>query len=165
MSPRSPFLIDVSDLARRPGRVRPVTIESPAEWAVGLSRTLPEPPLVASLELAPAAGGVLVRGRVRFTAEHTCHRCLDPVREVMSIDVSELFAEPGVDEDAEYAVVGEELDLEPLIRDEILLAMPLLPTCAGECAGPAAGAPAVDEDAADETGSPFAGLRDLFEQD
>ena len=41
---------------------------------------------------------------------------------------------PDADEDA-YPLVDDELDLEPLVRDAVLLELPLAPLCREDCAG------------------------------
>ncbi len=71
------------------------------------------------------------------------------------------------DEDADYVIDGLELDLEPILRDELLLALPLSPTCGPGCKGVVdaaktglnTGTPDDDGDSS----SPFAVLRDLLE--
>lgn len=135
-------------------------------WAVDTSRTVADPPLHTELDLAPMSGGLLVRGRVHVRAEHTCHRCLDTITEDMEIEVAQLFSDPGIDEDADYEVAGDELDVEPMIRDEVLLGMPLLPECVGECVGPGVvelTAASAEGDGAAPEANPFAVLQDLFD--
>jgi uncharacterized protein len=39
------------------------------------------------------------------------------------------------DEDEAYPFDGDELDLEPLVRDAVLLDLPLAPLCSPECRG------------------------------
>jgi uncharacterized protein len=163
MAERSPFVVNVADLLRPDAPPRSVDVRAPAEWSLELSRTLPDPPLVAVLELAAVGGGLLARGTVRVTVEHVCHRCLDPIVEELDVNVAQLYADPALDEDPDYELAGDEIDLEPMIRDEVLLAMPLLPVCGDDCPGTVPGAPEVED--ADTSGSPFAALRDLWENE
>ena len=160
---RSPFLVNVADLARPSARPRSLAVETPVEWVLELSRTLPSPPLTATLRLARMSGGLLVTGSVDVAVEHVCHRCLQTTRDDLHVTVGQLYATPGVDDDAEYELVGDEIDLEPMIRDEVLLAMPLLPTCGDDCPGPPHETGVVDESEA--PGSPFAVLEGLFDDD
>lgn len=133
------------------------------EWVLELSRTLLDPPLVAALTLAPMSGGLLVTGSVDVAVEHVCHRCLRTTATDLQAAVGQLYANPGVDDDAEYELVGDEIDLEPMIRDEVLLAMPLLPTCGDDCPGPPREEGVVES--RDESRSPFAVLEGLFDDD
>ena len=73
---RSPFVVDVSDLLGRDVPPRPVVVEAVVDWRLEMSRILPDPPLVADLSVAAIPGGILVRGEVCFSVEHTCRRCL-----------------------------------------------------------------------------------------
>lgn len=82
--------------------------------------------------------GVLVTGLARATLSGECSRCLTAVSEELEFDVQELYAyadkaDPD-DEDASV-MVGELVDLEPLIRDEVLLDLPFMPLCRPDCLG------------------------------
>ena len=161
----SPFRVVVSDL--NPGDARPFAVETPADYAVELARVAPESGVRAEVELRAISGGVMVDGTVAYRMELTCHRCLTAWTEDGRRRILQLV-EPPTAEDAEYTLEGEELDLEPLVRDEVTLALPIAPQCREDCAGlcPTCGAdlntdacPGHDE----EPVSPFAGLRDLLE--
>jgi uncharacterized protein len=131
-----------------------------------MSRILPEPELTADLTLAPMPGGLLVRGPLTARVRHVCHRCLDEWEEDVELSVAELFASPNDASEDDYVLEGDELDVEPLLRDEVLLAMPLVPTCGEDCRG-LVEAPESDLNTggpeASESRSPFAVLKDLFE--
>jgi uncharacterized protein len=163
---RSPFVQPIGDLLRARAQARDVDIVASVEWAVELSRVLPEPALDAALTLNPMPGGILVRGSVRGTARHTCHRCLDEMDEAFEVSVAQLFVDPESATEDDYVIEGDELDLEPVLRDEVLLAMPLVPSCGDQCPG------LVDESEtdlntevpeADDLRSPFSVLKDLFD--
>ena len=166
----SPFLVAVADVAR--GRVdrRDVTIEAAVDWKITLSQLDPTEPLVADLTLTPVSGGILVRGTVDARVRHTCHRCLDEVSEPLEVEVAQLVQPvERADEDDDYTFAGDDLDLEPLLRDEALLAMPLSPLCGPDCPGLVA-APETDlnDGSPDDGGvsaSPFAVLQDWFRPD
>ena len=163
---RSPFVVSIAELRRERALPKPVAFTESVDWALELSRVLPDPPLDVKLELAVVSGGVLVTGVVRATVTHTCHRCLDEWVESIEVPVTQLFSDTGQDEDADYAMQGWEVDLEPVVRDEVLLALPLSPTCLDGCKGVVGagesdlntGTPADEGD----YGSPFAVLKDLL---
>lgn len=162
MSTTSPFLVHVGDLLGHLGERRSHQIVAPVEWGVELSRTA-DIPLVADLELVAGSGGLLVRGEVEAAVIHTCPRCLEEWAETRIVEVAEVI-ETGAD-DGDYVIQGDELDLEPVVRDAVMLAMPLLPVCPAGCEGLVAEQEsdlntALPEDRPE---SPFAALQDLFE--
>jgi len=163
--PRPPLRLIVSDLLREPGYRRAVDLEAPVDWALELSRVDPQTPLRAHLVLEGTSGGIVVRGRATVTARHTCRRCLTEWTEPLAAEILEVLAS---DTEAEYRLHGDEADLEPPLRDAVLLAMPLRPLCRPDCRGLCAvcgadlntgSCPGHDE----APGSPFASLRDLLE--
>lgn len=50
-------------------------------------------------------------------------------------EVREVF-EPRWEEGETYPLKGDQIDLEPLVRDAVLLTLPLAPLCEDACAGP-----------------------------
>ena len=163
---RSPFLHHIGDLLRDRAEPRDVDVVASVEWHVELSRVLPDPPLDAELTLSPMPGGILVRGQVRGVARHTCHRCIDEWDEPFDVAVAQLFAHPDSATEDDYLIERDELDLEAAIRDEVLLAMPLVPTCGDDCPGLVDDSESdlnTDVPEADDSRSPFAVLKDLFE--
>jgi uncharacterized protein len=65
-----------------------------------------------------------------------CRRCLGPVDGYAEAPVREIF-EARPTEGETYPLDGEQIDLEPMVRDAVLLALPLAPLCASDCQGPA----------------------------
>jgi uncharacterized protein len=103
-----------------------------------------EAPIELDLLLESVLEGVLVTGQVRATARGACVRCLDEIVEDLDVYVQELFAYPeraeaarqsGVERDEERVIVGETADIEPMVRDAIVLALPFQPLCRKNCAG------------------------------
>lgn len=129
----SPFRINVADLLGRDAPPRHERIEAPVDWGLELSTIKPEPPLVADLILSPLPSGILARGTLRFIAEHACRRCLTRYADEVSHSIAVLFEEDP-DEDS-YPIEGTDIDLEPVMRDEALLSLPMLPECPDGCAG------------------------------
>lgn len=156
------LLINVADLLDREAPPRDVQVEAAVDWGLELSTILPEPPLVAELTLSPLPGGILGRGRVRYRVEHACRRCLTPNTEDVDQQLTVLFEEdPG--EEA-YPIEEAEIDLEPVLRDEALLGLPLLPECPDGC-DLVVSTPESDlntDRSGDADDSPFAVLRDLL---
>jgi len=85
--------------------------------------------------------GVLVSGTVTATVTGECSRCLDPLSDLVTVDITELYAYPdsatdvSTDADEVSRVVDDLVDTEPVARDAMLLALPQAPLCAEDCAG------------------------------
>ena len=154
------FLVNVADLLDREAPPRDVEIDIPVDWGLELSTIQSEPPLHVELTLSPLPSGILGRGAMRFRVEHNCRRCLTPYTQEMDLQIAVLFEEdPG--EDA-YPIEEAEIDLESFVRDEALLALPLLPECPDGCAVVVT-TPETDLNTdLPGDGSPFAVLRDLL---
>jgi uncharacterized protein len=133
--------IDVADLLTHPGARRAVHVEAPVDSLAGSAARVPEnEPLVLDLVLEQVPEGIVVRGTVRAVWRGTCGVCLTDLEHTVSPAVGELFESEPVEGDT-YPLEGHEIDLEQLVRDVVLLELPLAPTC--EATGRAACAPDV----------------------
>ena len=98
-------------------------------------------PLAVDVRLESVTEGVLVTGTVTAPLAGQCGRCLDPVTEDLDVDVVELFAYPDStteqtsEEDEVHRLEGDHLDLEPVVRDAVVLGLPWTPLCRPDCAG------------------------------
>ena len=138
VDPRSPYVLDTRELGRRPGSMRRVqrTASAPAEWALELVRVPEGAEVELDLRLEAVMEGVLVSGTVRAPLAGECGRCLEQVDATLEAEVQELFAYDPEDADDEVSVLtGDFLDLRPLLRDAVVLAMPINPVCDDDCAG------------------------------
>jgi uncharacterized protein len=79
-------------------------------------------------------GAILVEGSVVAPWAGDCRRCVGPAVGQVDIRVRELF-EPGSDHEETYPLEGDQIDLEPLVRDAVLLELPQAPVCADTCQG------------------------------
>jgi len=137
----------------------PVRRETPLEpLVVAGTRIDPARPVVVDLEVEAILGGVVVEGSVEVPWIGECRRCLEPVSGVADVAVREVFETRPVDGET-YPLGSEVLDLEPMVRDAALLALPLAPVCGDECAGPAperfpTGAAGTEEDVDDPDEEP-----------
>ena len=78
--------------------------------------------------------GILATGEVFATAVSECSRCLEPLKLPVEVDFQELFAYSGSSDD-DFVVSNEQIDLEPVIRDAVVLSLPFQPVCKPECLG------------------------------
>jgi uncharacterized protein len=142
-SSRSPFVFDLRELGRRAGSLREYRRSVPAPAGLGFDLIgVPEgAPLTLDLRLESVTEGVLVTGTVTAPLTGQCGRCLEPVSDELVVDVMELFAyaDSATDETTEegevHRVDGELIDVEPVVRDAVVLALPWTPLCRSDCAG------------------------------
>lgn len=87
----------------------------------------------AVLEVA-SGRSILVTGTVTARWEGECRRCLGTACGVLVTAVRELY-EDEPDPEETYKLSGDQLDLEPLVRDAVLLELPQAPLCSEACAG------------------------------
>jgi uncharacterized protein len=63
-------------------------------------------------------------------------RCLDPLERRLETGFQELYAYSAEDAgEDDLLLEGELLDLEPVLRDAVVLALPLQPVCREDCPG------------------------------
>jgi uncharacterized protein len=141
---RSPWVIDTRELGRHAGLSRAVKRSVPVETPLGVPDVITidaGSELELDLLLESVVEGVLVSGTAKATAHGACARCLDPLTEEVEVEVQELFAYPGsvteetTDEDEIPRLIDDRIDLEPIVRDAVVLALPLAPLCTEDCAG------------------------------
>jgi uncharacterized protein len=103
-----------------------------------------------ALRLESVIEGVLVTGTARVQLAGECSRCLDPISDELEVDLQELYRYGDTDahgrpsrhrevdadsDDDQPVLVGDHLDLEPVLRDAVVLDLPLAPVCQEDCLG------------------------------
>jgi len=138
----SELRIDVADLLTHPGSRRDVALAAELDALRGASAAITGPVQVrASLERV--SDGIVVRGNVSARWRAQCSNCLQQVERELTVHVDELF-EPSPVEGETYPLEGHELDLEQLVRDALLLELPLAPRCDRTCVAADASRPVGD---------------------
>jgi len=135
--------VDLRELGRRAGSMREweKTLPARAGWGVEMIGVPEGAPVELHLRLESVMEGVLVSGTVDVPVTGQCARCLDPLEDTLTLDVQELYAYEGSTteatsgEDEVRRIEGDQLDLAPLVRDTVVLTLPLSPTCTPDCAG------------------------------
>lgn len=156
LDPRGPFVFDTRDLGRRPGSLRTVraVVPAPDDLGTAVIGVPPGAEVELDLRLEAVMEGVLVTGTARAGVTGECARCLDPVARVVDVDLQQLYVYPdirtadGAAADVDLGWLDDDrLDLEPALRDAVVLAMPLTPRCREDCPGlcPTCGARLADE--------------------
>ena len=148
------LVFDTHELGRRPGAERTFTTSVPAPTQMGDDvNGVPEGSTIElELRLEVIMEGILATGTFSAHTEGECVRCLDPVSDDLVVGFQELFLfeAPSSQEEAEDedpVLEGELLDLEPVLRDAVVLALPQHPLCDPECPGlcPECGARLADD--------------------
>jgi len=156
---RNPLVFDTHELGRRPGAMQRLTrtIDAPGGDAVfGIKDVIGVPagsPVELGLRLESVLEGVLVTGTAQATAEGECVRCLEPLQLTLDADFQEMFQYPEADDRGRVIARPEEsvadaeededrlfvedgmFDLEPVLRDAVVLALPMQPVCREDCPG------------------------------
>jgi uncharacterized protein len=143
LDPRAPLVLDTRDLPRRPGAMRVVDRVVPAPADLGLELIgVPEgAKLTLDLRMESVTEGVLVSGDVSGPVEGECGRCLRPITDSVTVSIQELYAyvhsatDETTEEDEVGRLQGDLLDLEPVVRDAVVLALPNHPLCREDCPG------------------------------
>jgi len=138
---RSPLVLDVRELGRRAGAM--MTFDRQALAPVELSNPMIGIPVGSDLALDLMAEsvveGVWISGDIAATAQGSCSRCLEPVSTPLVVDIAELFRyadlDNEVDDDEIPTFEHDLIDLEPTLRDAVVLALPLAPVCGEDCLG------------------------------
>lgn len=99
-------------------------------------------PVELDLHLDAVVEGILVRGELTFTAEVPCARCLVPQEVTRTVEVAELFTDPAKREPEDEDDPGYELeddltaiDLTTLVRDALVVDLPVRVVCSEDCQG------------------------------
>ncbi|MDA8440224.1 MAG: DUF177 domain-containing protein [Propionibacterium sp.] len=138
LDPRSPLVIDLHDLERRAGTMKRVrrVVPAPADLGIDMIGVPEGSDITLDLMLEAVVEGVLVTGsaEVRLTGE--CTRCLEPIEDTSSYEVQELYFYPGRDAEEDASrIEGDLIDLDPALRDAVVLELPFAPLCREDCAG------------------------------
>ena len=137
----NPWLVPITNLRRtlgsrreeqRAGRVGELRV---ADSVVSANETVEADALLDSVD-----GGIEVTATVSAPWTGLCRRCLEPVSGRLEAHVREMYrprrpGEAPEDDEETYPLSGELLDLQPLVRDAILLELPIAPLCREDCAG------------------------------
>jgi len=143
LDPRAPLVLDTRDLPRRPGSMRVIqrVVVAPADLGLELIGVPQGADLTLDLRMESVTEGVLVSGDVSGPVEGECGRCLRPITDSVTVSIQELYAyehsatDETTEEDEVGRLQGDLLDLEPALRDAVVLALPNHPLCREDCPG------------------------------
>jgi uncharacterized protein len=132
----NPLLVNVAELLRRPGSDRSVEVSMPLAdlEVVDPARVTDDAEVDIRLRLDSLNDGIVVDGVLHTPWIGVCRRCLVATSGVAESDVHELYQRDVTATDA-FEIVGEQLDLRPVVRELVLLDAPTTPLCRPDCAG------------------------------
>ena len=148
LDPRSALVLDTRELGRRAGSMKAYkfSVAAPADLGLAMIAVPSGSDIDFDIRLEAVVDGVLVSGTALVSVEGECSRCLEPIAFDMEVDLQELFEYPATDakgrmvekpdaDDELPQLDGDYLDLEPVLRDAVVLAFPLSPLCQPDCRG------------------------------
>lgn len=152
---KTPYTVGVHDLIHRPGEMREfdLSIPVPDQMGEGLVAVREGSILDVSARFEGLHEGILASVTVTGTADGECGRCLTDIHLPVRVEFQDVFAY-SLDEAFDFQVHDDHVDLEPLIRDAVVLSLPFQPVCRPDC-------PGLDP----ETGEPLANQPDRKPQE
>jgi uncharacterized protein len=143
-------VFDTRELGRRPGALKRLSRSVPAPKDLGIEviGVRGGATVELDLRLESVMEGVLVTGTARAPLTGECVRCLEPLERELEADFQEMYSYPDADDRSRFADTGDDaeeedrlflegdlFDLEPVLRDAVVLALPLQPVCREHCPG------------------------------
>ncbi len=131
-----PFDVLVRDLVGRPGEMRRVQLSVPLKekWGEGIVAVAEGQTVEVDAKIESVHEGILVTADVGSAYSGECGRCLTPISAPVEVEFLELFAYPR-EEETDFEVQDDHVDLETLVRDAVVLALPFQPVCDAGCLG------------------------------
>ena len=131
----SPLLINIIEMTRRAGTLKDIEIAIPVStFDFADKRLNDETEIEIALQLESINGGIIVQGTVTGQSQLLCGRCLRNIEFANVASIDELYQRVPDNPDA-YPIEGESLDLQPMVREMVLLSLPDTPLCKADCPG------------------------------
>ena len=131
----SQLLVPVAEMLRRPGSHRELSIQVDVD-GLATSDAAIHGPVDLQLRLESVVSGLEITGSLAAGWRGSCRRCLGPIEQPVQQDLREMFSSAPADEET-YPIQDGEADLTPMVRDCLVLALPIAPLCSEDCVGPA----------------------------
>ncbi|WP_417512484.1 YceD family protein [Microbacterium sp.] len=106
----------------------------PEQWGEGIVSYEEGTALDLEVRVESVHEGILVSGTVEAEYKGVCGRCLKDIAQPVEVEFQELFAYPG-EEETDFEVQDDHVDLETLVREAAVLALPFQPVCQPDCPG------------------------------
>ena len=124
-APRGALVFDMRTLGRQAGsaKAQQLTVPAPDDMRLELARVPVGAEMQLDVRFEAVTEGVLVTGSATAPLAGECARCLAPLATAVAASFTELYLD------------GDLLDLEPVLRDAVVLALPMSPLCREDCPG------------------------------
>jgi len=132
----APLVVNVAELFRAPGTVKDfsASVET-RQLEFGDARVDEAGDTVeVRVRLESASEGIVVTGTAGARWRDTCRRCLARVSETTVVELDDVFVHDSADPEA-WRIVEAQIDLAPMVREAVLLALPTAPLCRADCPG------------------------------
>lgn len=134
MRTHSSLVVDVHELVEGPKKRKEISLRTDVPGlAAGLSHV--DPGIYLDLVAEAIEGGIWVTGTVAGDCHGECRRCLTSVDGPFTYEAAELYRPPPEVWEEGYVIKETTIDLEPLVRDAVVLNLPQNPLCRDDCAG------------------------------
>jgi uncharacterized protein len=93
--------------------------------------------LHGSARFSRTGQGIYIKGQFQGIFNLECVRCLSEYEQVLNADIDELFDYPPQKSSDPHLTISDDatLDLNPILRESLLLDVPIQPLCREECDG------------------------------
>ena len=130
------LVVDITPLKRQPGRQSRFELSLPPPGGVVLETAeVMAIELHLDLQLEMAGEEIIAQGMINVDWTGPCRRCLEDQDSTTEIELREVFQLRPIEGET-YLLAENEVDLEPMVREIVLLNLPVAPLCSVECAGP-----------------------------
>jgi uncharacterized protein len=129
-----PLVVNAVELLRRPGSIKDIDVHVSAEDCDFNDVRIDDSPVHVRLHLEALSDGVSVTGVATAHWHGECRRCLAPVNEAADVAIDELYQLVVTDPDA-FPIENDQLLLLPMVRENILIAVPHFLLCQEACRG------------------------------
>lgn len=129
-----PLVVNAVELLRRPGSTKDIDVVVAAEDFEFNDSRIDDVPVHVRLHLEALSDGIAVTGDATAHWHGDCRRCLAPVQESTEIPVDEMYQLTVTDPDA-FPIDADQLMLLPMVRENILVEVPLFLLCRPDCKG------------------------------
>lgn len=141
MNSKHDFYLGITHLSRNPGSVMTFNFIGEIKDLRVSSSFIPEQQEIAISGTAEAVhGGIMISGTIFTAWKGECRRCLGEAEGEFEIPVRELFErvdahEQGYSDGESYPFHGDIIDLREMVKDQVVLELPLAPLCKEDCKG------------------------------
>lgn len=132
----SPYVVDITPLKRTPGKQKRFERSLAPSSALALeSAAVAAREIRLDLQLEVAGEELIAQGTIHVDWTGPCRRCLEDQNDTTHIELREIFQRTPIEGET-YPLDEDEVDLEPMVREAVLLHLPVAPLCSDMCAGP-----------------------------